>query len=71
MKMGLWDYFKTGIKLLVLSIVAAIIYWIVAIPAMFVALLFGIGVQIATVILFIPLAIIIDGYLAYKLWKWK
>ena len=64
------DYFKTGLKLLVLGIISGIIYWIVAIPAVIVASLLGTTALIATMILFIPLALIIDGYVAYKLWKW-
>jgi len=68
--MKLMDYFITGLKLIGLGIVAFIIHFIITTALSGIALIAGRG-QLFLIMISIPFIIMIDGYLAYKMFKWK
>lgn len=70
-KNNILSYGKTGLKLLALSIVNLILYYVISVPAVVIAAAVGTTVLAATLVLLVPTLIIVNGYVARKLFKWR
>jgi len=70
LKIGIIDYLKIGLKLAVVSIVSAIIWMVVYIPLLILSALSA-GFMLIFMIILIPIALVINGWTAYKIWKWS
>ncbi len=67
-KMGLWEYIVTGLKLFVIGIVSGMLWFVVGIITLLFA---GIDTFLMSYLLFFLLAIPLNGYIAYKMFKWR
>ena len=72
--MGKINYFMTGLKVLVLNIVAGGLLWLATLVlGLFGFTILGTGnvIYYILIIAVIVLAIFINGYVAQKIWKWE
>lgn len=69
--MGFGTLMKTGLKIFLVVIAARIIYFIATLIAAFLVKPLGVTAEVIALILFVPLAIFILGWLAHRFWEWE
>lgn len=70
MGMGALDYFKIGLKLIAISILVMVVWYIAYITVMAVGDIAP-GVAMVMGAALIAVMVAVSGYVAFKLWKWK
>ena len=73
----IWKYFTIGLKSFIGNLVASLLLLLIIIPILIVSGIFAVedgNISVWVVIIyliFIPLSILVTGFILNKLWKWK
>jgi hypothetical protein len=68
---GLIAYMMTGIKLMIVGVLTAIPIWILGLSAVLLSFVVNPMAGGIVGIILTPVSLILSGYIATKLWKWR
>lgn len=70
-KNGIWSYAKTGAKLGAIGLVSGLLWFLVSLLAVALGIVTASpNASVILVLLWLPMAVVVNGYLARRFWKW-